>query len=66
MTVCVEGERTSQPYVELTVALMARFGIQVERPDDRTYVVPKQAYVSPEVQGGEEIERGDKKERRGR
>jgi len=38
------GELVSQPYVELTVQVMATFGVAVERPDERTWVVAPQAY----------------------
>ena len=40
------GELVSQPYVELTVQVMAHFGATVERPDDRTWAVAPQAYVA--------------------
>jgi 3-phosphoshikimate 1-carboxyvinyltransferase len=38
------GELVSQPYVELTVAVMAGFGVTVGRPDERTWVVDPQPY----------------------
>ncbi len=44
----VEGELISKPYVEMTLALMARFGVEVEREDWRAFRVPESArYRSP-------------------
>ena len=44
----VEGELISRPYVEMTLALMARFGVEVEREDWRAFRVPDGArYRSP-------------------
>jgi 3-phosphoshikimate 1-carboxyvinyltransferase len=38
----------SEPYVAMTVALMARFGVRVEQPEPRRYEVPApQRYHSP-------------------
>jgi 3-phosphoshikimate 1-carboxyvinyltransferase len=39
------GDLVSEPYVDLTVAVMAAFGAEVERPDERTWVVAPQPYV---------------------
>ena len=51
----VEGELISKPYVELTLGLMRRFGVEVEREGWSAFVVPASAgYVSPgtlEVEG---------------
>ncbi|MGK2948264.1 MAG: 3-phosphoshikimate 1-carboxyvinyltransferase [Acidimicrobiales bacterium] len=44
LRVQVVGPLVSQPYVDMTVAVMAAFGATVERPDDRTWVVAPQAY----------------------
>jgi 3-phosphoshikimate 1-carboxyvinyltransferase len=44
LTVRLDGPIVSQPYLDLTVAVMAAFGVQVERPDARTYVVPPGPY----------------------
>ncbi len=44
----VEGELISRPYVEITLNLMARFGVVVERDGWRRFVVPAgQRYRSP-------------------
>lgn len=45
----VEGELVSQPYIDLTIALMARFGVDVERNQDNLrFVVPAPGvYQSP-------------------
>lgn len=44
LTVRVTTELVSRPYVDMTVAVMAAFGAEVARPDDRTWVVAPQAY----------------------
>jgi 3-phosphoshikimate 1-carboxyvinyltransferase len=43
----VAGELISKPYVEITLRLMARFGIRVERSDWRSFRVPAGPYRSP-------------------
>jgi 3-phosphoshikimate 1-carboxyvinyltransferase len=42
----IPGTLISQPYVAMTVALMARFGVRVDRVDHQ-YVVPRAMYCSP-------------------
>jgi len=44
LTARLVGELVSQPYVELTVAIMDAFGVQVERAGDRTWRVGPQTY----------------------
>lgn len=46
LTVRVAGELISQPYVAMTVALMARFGVSVA-VRGREFVVPRGNYVAP-------------------
>ena len=49
-TVMVEvvGELISKPYIEITLAMMARFGVKVERKEWQSFVVfGGQRYVSP-------------------
>ncbi|QQC63887.1 3-phosphoshikimate 1-carboxyvinyltransferase [Paraburkholderia ginsengisoli] len=47
-TVQVDGELISKPYIEITIKLMARFGINVERHGWHQFVVPSgQRYQSP-------------------
>jgi len=47
-TITVAGELISQPYIELTIALMARFGVQVERDEWRRFTLRAgQSYRSP-------------------
>ena len=47
------GHVISQPYIDMTIAMMAEFGIVVERQKDSTgtaldvYVIPKGVYISP-------------------
>ena len=49
-TVEVEGELISKPYVEITLNLMARFGVAVQRQGWQSFTVPAGArYVSPKV-----------------
>jgi len=51
----VEGELISKPYVEITLKLMRRFGIEVERKGWSAFTVPAGAYSSP----GEILVEGD-------
>jgi 3-phosphoshikimate 1-carboxyvinyltransferase len=47
-TIEIMGELISKPYVEITVNLLARFGIKVERTDWTTFHIPGgQTYTSP-------------------
>jgi 3-phosphoshikimate 1-carboxyvinyltransferase len=47
-TVDIAGELISKPYVEMTLNLMARFGVTVEREDwHRLHVPSTNGYVSP-------------------
>jgi 3-phosphoshikimate 1-carboxyvinyltransferase len=52
LTIEVEGELTSKPYVDLTLDEMAKFGVQVENQDYRRLVVRPQAYRA----GGIDVE----------
>jgi len=48
LTITVAGELISRPYIELTIALMARFGVQVEQDEWRCFALPAgQRYRSP-------------------
>jgi 3-phosphoshikimate 1-carboxyvinyltransferase len=47
MTVEVEGELISKPYVEITLNVMRRFGIEVKRDGWRAFHLPGGFYVSP-------------------
>jgi 3-phosphoshikimate 1-carboxyvinyltransferase len=48
MTIDVDGELISKPYVEITLALLARFGITVQREGWQRFIVPaNSAYRSP-------------------
>jgi len=56
MTVEVVGELISKPYIEITLKLMARFGVVVERDGWQSFTIPEgAAYVSP----GEVFVEGD-------
>jgi 3-phosphoshikimate 1-carboxyvinyltransferase len=43
----VEGELVSRPYVEITLNLMRRFGINVVQKGWRSFAVPKGSYSTP-------------------
>jgi len=43
----IEGELISKPYVEITLNLMHRFGVKVERTGWKAFAVPAQGYSSP-------------------
>ncbi|KAF7509948.1 hypothetical protein GJ744_007262 [Endocarpon pusillum] len=45
----VGGKPVSQPYIDMTVAMMASFGIKVEKSstEDHTYHIPQGRYVNP-------------------
>jgi 3-phosphoshikimate 1-carboxyvinyltransferase len=48
ITIEVEGELISKPYIEITLALLARFGIDVEREGWASFTIPRgAAYQSP-------------------
>jgi len=48
ITIEVEGELISKPYIEITLALLARFGITVQRDGWQRFVIPQgSAYRSP-------------------
>lgn len=48
LTIDVVGELISKPYIEITINLMARFGVSVERKDWRSFIVPADAqYKTP-------------------
>jgi len=48
ITIEVEGELISKPYIEITLALLARFGIEVQREGWQRFVIPRgAAYRSP-------------------
>jgi len=54
VAVKVEGELISKPYVEITMKLMQRFGIEVKREGWQSFTVPAATYQSPgriEVEG---------------
>lgn len=48
VTIDVVGELISKPYIEITLKLLARFGIQVQRDDWRRFTIPAGSrYQSP-------------------
>jgi 3-phosphoshikimate 1-carboxyvinyltransferase len=48
LTLRLDGELVSQPYVDMTTAVMGGFGVHVERPDAATWRVEPQGYRSAE------------------
>jgi 3-phosphoshikimate 1-carboxyvinyltransferase len=46
-TIEVVGELISKPYIEITLAMMAQFGVVVERDGWQRFTVPAKPYVSP-------------------
>ncbi len=44
LTIELSGDVVSRPYLDLTLDVMASFGVRVECPDDRTFVVPAGGY----------------------
>ncbi|MFZ6002656.1 MAG: 3-phosphoshikimate 1-carboxyvinyltransferase [Actinomycetota bacterium] len=46
LTVSVTTELVSRPYVDMTVAVMAAFGVEVSHPDDHTWRVEPRGYRS--------------------
>ncbi len=54
VTIKVEGELISRPYIKITLGLMAKFGIKVEQQGWERFTVPAATYRSPgeiEVEG---------------
>ncbi|MCL2914965.1 3-phosphoshikimate 1-carboxyvinyltransferase [Shewanella corallii] len=48
VTIHIKGELVSKPYIDITLALMAQFGVEVENHDYKRFVVKAgQEYVSP-------------------
>lgn len=53
----IPGPMVSRPYLDMTVAVMRRFGAVVERPDDRTWIVAPGGYgasgldIEPDASG---------------
>lgn len=45
----VGGKVISQPYIDITVAMMQSFGVQVERVAEHVYRIPQQVYRAPDV-----------------
>jgi 3-phosphoshikimate 1-carboxyvinyltransferase len=47
-TIQVVGELISKPYIEITLNLMAKFGVQVERNGWQSFIIPANShYISP-------------------
>lgn len=49
VTLRLEGKPISQPYIDMTIAIMASFGVHVQRSasEKNTYYIPRQAYTNP-------------------
>ncbi len=44
LTIELTGEVISRPYIGITLSLMRQFGIEVDEPDDHTFVVSRSSY----------------------
>ena len=42
--ITLSGELVSEPYVEMTLAVMRAFGVSAERPEPQRFVIPPQTY----------------------
>ncbi len=52
----IKGDLVSKPYIDITLNIMAQFGVEVENQDYQTFIVPAgQRYLSP----GEFLVEGD-------
>jgi 3-phosphoshikimate 1-carboxyvinyltransferase len=49
LTIEVDGELTSKPYVDLTLDEMAKFQVRVDNHDYRRFVVPQQNYTAGDI-----------------
>jgi 3-phosphoshikimate 1-carboxyvinyltransferase len=49
LTIEVDGELTSKPYVDLTLDEMAKFKVRVDNHDYRRFVVPQQNYTAGDI-----------------
>jgi 3-phosphoshikimate 1-carboxyvinyltransferase len=49
LTIEVDGELTSKPYVDLTLDEMAKFNVRVDNQDYRRFVVPRQNYAAGDI-----------------
>jgi 3-phosphoshikimate 1-carboxyvinyltransferase len=49
MTIKIVGELVSKPYIDITLEMMRRFGVEVSHEDYRVFVVPEATYISPET-----------------
>jgi 3-phosphoshikimate 1-carboxyvinyltransferase len=49
LTIEVDGELTSKPYVDLTLDEMAKFQVHVDNQDYRRFVVPQRSYVAGDI-----------------
>jgi 3-phosphoshikimate 1-carboxyvinyltransferase len=47
MKIKIVGELVSKPYIDITLEMMRRFGVEVSHEDYRIFVVPEAKYVSP-------------------
>lgn len=46
-TINIVGGLTSAPYVDMTISVVRRFGVEVERPDENTIRIASKGYKSP-------------------
>eukprot|EP00906_Rhabdomonas_costata_P026554 RCo037837 len=49
VTLQLEGTVVSPLYIEMTIKMMASFGVQVKQTQPGCYVIPRQSYANPKV-----------------
>ncbi len=49
LTIHVEGELVSVPYVEMTIRILQQFGIKVQHDYYKTFVIPAQHFIPPKT-----------------
>lgn len=49
LTIHIDGELVSRPYIEMTISLMQYFGVEVEWKDDHTLHIRHQAYIAKDI-----------------
>lgn len=47
LTIDIEGELVSKPYIDITLDVMRRFGVEVDNQDYQSFVVTPQQYQAP-------------------
>lgn len=48
VTIHIKGSLVSKPYIDITLDCMAKFGVEVENDDYKTFVINAHSYIAPE------------------